>query len=43
MKIVSFLLVWPLLALLIVACVGGESEAPGTVEGPALIMFYTDG
>jgi hypothetical protein len=33
-----------LLAVLIAACEGdGTAEAPIQVEGPAMIMFYTDG
>ena len=42
MKYVPYLLIVPLLSLLIVACAGEESDVPGTVQGPALIMFYTD-
>ena len=33
-----------LLAVLVAACEGdGTAEAPIQVEGPAMIMFYTDG
>mgnify|MGYP001814889875 CR=1 FL=1 len=42
MKNFAFLLILSLLAFLIVACTGGESSTPVAVEGPALIMFYTD-
>ena len=31
-----------LLPLLIAACAGGDGAAPTAVQGPALIMFYTD-
>ena len=43
MKFTLHLLAFLLLPLFVVACGQGESDAPGTVQGPALIMFYTDG
>jgi hypothetical protein len=43
MKLTLHLLAFLLLPLFVVACGQGESDAPGTVQGPALIMFYTDG
>jgi hypothetical protein len=32
-----------LIALLLPACGERETDGPVTVQGPALIMFYTDG
>jgi hypothetical protein len=44
MKRLIYLLFLPLLALVLAACGGASSEEPVAVavQGPALIMFYTD-
>jgi hypothetical protein len=42
MNHVSLLLTLLIFPLLMTACAGEESDAPGTTQGPALIMFYTD-
>jgi hypothetical protein len=42
MKTLTFLLNLPLLLFLIVACANEVGDALRPVDGPALIMFYTD-
>jgi len=42
MKQLPYLLTLLIFPLLFAACGGGESAAPQSPQGPALIMFYTD-
>lgn len=42
MKQHRYLLALLIFPLVVAACAGGESDVPGTLQDPALIMFYTD-
>jgi len=42
MKYIPYFVMLLFLPLLVAACAGDESDVPEALEGPALIMFYTD-